>query len=269
MSKKFVSSILAVVIGVFSLSCGFVSVQSGQYPPFIKAAQTGNITEAERLLKSGEFVAQTTIGNQTALHIAAAEGQDKMVEWLLSHEADPLTQDQNGKTPADYATSQGHAFTAHLILDDIQLTRDEEQASKMGDIETLRKLLLQDGKGYTVLHVMAEAGETQMVENEIKSGANVNLQTVNGFTPLHKAVTSESVEICQLLINAGADVNIGDIYNNTPLYYAIHRENVDLVKLFLDAGADPNIRSVWGNETALDYAKRKGNAEIIALLENK
>jgi len=268
MSKKFISSILVAVIGVLSLSCGAVSVQSGQYPPFIKAAQTGNITEAEKLLKSGEFIAQTTIGNQTALHVAAAEGQDKMVEWLLAHEADPLAKDQNGKTPADFATSQGHAKTAQLILDYVQLLKNEEQAFKAGDIEALRKLLSQDGKGYTILHVMAEAGETQMVEKEIKSGANVNLQTVNGFTPLHKAVTSGKVEICQLLINAGADVNIGDVYNNTPLYYAIHRENIDLVKLFLYAGADPNIRSVLGNETALDYAKRKGNAEIITLLEN-
>ena len=116
MSKKFVSSILAVIISVLSLSCGFVSVQSGQYPPFIKAAQTGNITEAEKLLKSGEFIAQTTIGNQTALHIAAAEGQDKMVEWLLFHEANPLAQDQNGKTPADFATKQGHADSARFFL---------------------------------------------------------------------------------------------------------------------------------------------------------
>src|SRR6266498_1011595 len=100
MPKKFVFSILAAIIGVFSLSCGVVSIQPGYYPPFIRAAQTGNITEAERLLKSGEFITQTTIGNQTALHLAAAEGQDKMVEWLLSHEANPLAQDQKGKTPA-------------------------------------------------------------------------------------------------------------------------------------------------------------------------
>lgn len=269
MSKKFVYPILAVIISAFSLSCVAVNVQSGYYPPFIKAVQTGNITEAERLLKSGELISQTTIGNQTALHLAAAEGQDKMVEWLLSHEANPLAQDQNGKTPADYATSQGHTQTAQLIIDYIQLLKDEEQAFKAGDIESLRKLLLQDGKGHTILHVMAETGETQLVEKEIKSSADVNLQTVNGLTPLHKAVASGKVEICQLLIDAGANVNIRDIYNNTPLYYAIDFENIDLVKLFLDAGADPNIRSVWGNETALDHAKRKGNAEIIALLENK
>ncbi len=271
MPQKLISSILVAIIGILTLACGVVSIQAqpSYYPPFVKAAQEGNIPEAEKLLKSGELVNQTTIGNQTPLHLAAAEGQDDMVKWLLSHEANPLAQDQNGKTPADFAKSQGHVQTAQLILDYIQLVKDEEQAFNAGDLETLRKLLTQDGRKYTILHLAAQTGKKEIIENEIKSGADVNSQTVNGFAPLHKAVISGKVEIDQLLIGAGANVNIGDIYNNTPLYYAILYKNKDLVKLFLDSGADPNIRSVWGNETALDFAKRKGDAEIIALLEKK
>lgn len=269
MSKKYTPSILVTIVLILSLSCGVMSVQSGSYPPFIKAAQQGDIPEAERLLKSGELVNQKTIGNQTALHLAAAEGQDKMVEWLLSHDADADAQDQNGKTPAEFATSQGHTKTAQIILDYIELLKDEEQAYKAGDIEELRKLLLQDVSKDTVLHLMAKVGNIQRVKIEIESGAGVNLQTANGFTPLHNAVISGNIDICKLLIDAGADVNLVDVYNNTPLYFAVHYQNIDLVKLLLDAGADPNIRSVWRNETALDTAKRKGNAEIIALLEKK
>lgn len=269
MPKKFTSSIIVSVIAILSLSCGMVNVQSGQYPPFIKAAQQGNITESEKLLKSGEFVNQKTIGNQTALHIAAAEGQDDMVIWLLSHDADADAKDQNGKTPADFAISQGHAQTAQLLLDYIKLLKDEEQAYKAGDIEVFRKLLLQDVSKDTVLHLMAKAGNVKVVASEIKSGVDVNSQTVNGFTPLHNAVISGNIEICKLLIEAGADVNIVDVYNNSPLYFAVHYQNKDIVKLLLDAGADPNIRSVWRNESALDTAKRKGNVEIIALLEKK
>jgi ankyrin repeat protein len=271
MPKKLFSSILVALIGILTLACGAVSIQAqpGYYPPFVKAAQEGNITEAEKLLKSGELVNQTTIGNQTPLHLAAAEGQDDMVKWLLSHEANPLAQDQNGKTPADFATSQGYKQTAQLILDYVQLVEDEEKAIAAGDTEALRKLLLQDVRGYTVLHVAAQLGAIEVVADEIKSGADVNAQTINGITPLHKAVISGKLEISQLIIDGGADVNIGDIYNNTPLYYAVSYENIDLIKLFLKSGADPNIHSVWGNETALDFAKRKGNVEVIALLEKK
>lgn len=134
-------------MSLFFVSCGPISVQvqPGYYPPFIKAAQEGNIAEAEKLVKSGALVDETTIGNQTALFLAAAEGQDNMVKWLLSHEANPLAQDQNGKTAVDFAKSQGHPQTAKIILDIIQLVKEEEQAQTAGDPNTLRKLLTQDG----------------------------------------------------------------------------------------------------------------------------
>lgn len=271
MQRRIFFSTLLVIISCLILACGTVSfdVQPGYYPPFIKAAQEGDITEIEKLLKSGELINQTTIGNQTPLHLAAAEGQDNMVRWLLYHDANPLAEDQNGKTPADFAITQGHNQTARIILDYIQLIKDEEKASSEGKLETLRELLTQDGREYTILHLAAQAGVVQLVESEIRAGADVNAQTLQGITPLDKAVISGKVEVSQLLIDAGANVNLGDIYNNTPLYYAILYENKDLVKLFLDSGADLNIRSVWGNETAFDFAKRKGNMEIIALMEQK
>jgi ankyrin repeat protein len=233
MPKKYIFSILVAVLVIMSLSCGVVNVQiqSGTYPPFIKAAQKGDIAEAEKLLKSGELVSQKTIGNQTALHIAAAEGQVDMVIWLLSQGADADAKDQNGKTPADFAVSQGHAQTAQLILDSIKLFKDEKQAYKTGDIEALRKLSLQDVSKHTVLHLMVTAGDVKLVKSEIKTGADVNSQTVHGFTPLHNAVISGNIEICNLLIEAGADVNLVDIYNNSPLYYAVFYQNKELVHL--------------------------------------
>lgn len=246
-----------------------VNSTSGTYPPFVKAAQQGDIPTAEQLLKSGELVNQKTIGDQTPLHIAAAEGQDAIVRWLLAHEANPLAKDQNGKTPADFAQSQGHNQTAQIILDYIQLVKSEESATAAGDKETLRRLLTQDIRKYTVLHIAAQAGATQIVADEIKTGADVKAQTVNGLTPLHKAIVSGKIEIVKKLLDAGANVNARDIYNNTPLYYAINYEDVEMIKLLLATGADLSIRSVWGNETALDFAKRRGNTKIIALLEQK
>lgn len=180
-------------------------------PTLAVAAQSGNIAEAEWLLHTGEFVNQTTIDNQTPLHLAAAEGQDEMVRWLLAHEADPAAKDANGKTPADCAASHGHSQTAEIILDYIQLLQSETQAIVAGDRETLRTLLAQDPRGYTLLHIAAQLGAVQLAVDEISAGADVNAQTALGLTPLHKAVVSGNLKLCQALLRAGADVNARDV----------------------------------------------------------
>ena len=271
MQLKFRSIVLCFLFSFFLISCGGLNSQpsSGKYPPFIQAAQQGNITEVEQLLKSGELIGQKTIDNQTALHAAAAEGQDAMVQWLLVHEASPLAEDKDGKTQIDLAKEQGHLQAAQIMIDYLKLMKSQADAFAAGDIGILRILLAEDGRGYMVLHITAQIGNTLLVAEEIKANADVNAQTANGFTPLHKAVLSGKIELVQMLLDAGADVNQTDVYNDTPLYYAIMENNAALVKLFLAAGADPGIRSVFGNETALEFARKQGKPEIIALLEGK
>jgi len=218
------------------------------------------------LLKSGEFVAQTTIGNETALHIAAAEGQDKMVTWLFAHDANPVAKTQNGETPADFARSQGKAGTEKLILDYVDLRRREEEATARGNIEKLRQLLATDPRRYTVLHVLVKQGNVEAVKKEIRAGADVNAKTVNGGTSLHKVTASGNLELAKLLLDSGADVNARDVYNAAPLFYAISFKNKGLVKLYLEAGAHPNNRVVWGNQDALETARQIGDPEIIDLV---
>ena len=53
----------------------------------------------------------------TPLHIAGAEGQKTVAEWLLSLKADILAVDEDGKTAADWAKTRGqialHSFLEH------------------------------------------------------------------------------------------------------------------------------------------------------------
>lgn len=254
---------------LFILITGCINVERGSYPPFIKAALDGSISETDSLLREGEFVSQTTIGNQTALHVAAAEGRNEMVKWLLAREANPFAQDQNGKTPADFARNQGHTDTEKIILDYIQVIQDEETAIANGDIEKLRELLANDYRKYTVLHVFAQNGDIEGMKAEIEAGADVNARTAPEVTPLHKATITDQHEAATLLIENGADVNAVDVWNNPPIYYAVLRDNPDMVRLFLDAGAEIDFRSAFDDETVLEYAERKGNAEIIQMMKDK
>lgn len=270
--KAFITqSKLQILTGalLFFLFTGCVNVNRGTYPPFIKAALEGNISETDSLLREGEFVGQTTIGNQTALHVAAAEGQNEMVKWLLAREANPLAQDQNGKTPADFARSQGHVDTEKIILEYIQVVQDEEIAFANGDIEKFRELLASDYRQYTVLHVFAQNGDVEGVKAEIEAGADVNARTAPEVTPLHKATITDQLGTATLLIENGADVNAVDVWNNPPIYYAVLKDNPDMVRLFIDAGARIDFRSAFDAETVLEYAERKGNVEIIQMMKNQ
>lgn len=261
--------ILLSTIVVFSLmSCVQVNQVSGNYPPLIKAAQQGNITEIDELYRSGENIGQTTIGNQTALHLAAIEGQNEMVKWLLAREANPLAQDQNGKTPADFANQQGHSETAKIIDDYVALVQKQEEAFFTGDFEKLEELLVDDYRQYTLLHIFSQNGLADQIKAEIEAGADVNAKTGNGLTPLHKSILIETTEIASLLLENGADVNSVDPWNNPPIYYAISLNKPEMVKVLLENGADVEIRSVFGNESMTETAIRIGNSEIIQLMEN-
>jgi hypothetical protein len=80
-----------------------------------------------------------------------------------------------------------------------------------------------------------------------------------------KAIENNEVLNVDNFIKNGIDINIKDKFGWTALMIATENSYFDLVKFLIDKGANANIKSI-DNMTALDYAKRKGNDEIINLL---
>lgn len=258
-------ALLVLWVSAALSACG-VTATAVQYPPFIKAAQRGDAAEAERLMKSGEPVKQTTIGDQTALHVAAIEGQNEMVIWLLAHEADPEAKDANGKTPADFARQGGHPDTERIILDQIKLYNDEDAAGKAGKTSRFKRLLARDSRKLTPLHVYARAGMARAAERELARGADPNAKTAVGYTPLHSAIDGGDIQILRLLLDAGADPDARDVYDETPLAWTAISGQPEMAKILLQAGADPGIRTVWG-ETPAQLASRLGHGDVAAAID--
>ena len=71
--------------------------------------------------------------------------------------------------------------------------------------------------------------------------------------------------IGETLLNAGCDVNAADNKGRTPLMYAAIFERPSAVNLLLKRGANINARDQNG-QSALDWAKKSGNEEIIRML---
>ena len=71
-----------------------------------------------------------------------------------------------------------------------------------------------------------------MVEELIKSGADVDQEDDYGWAPLVKAIDIGNDEITTLLIRNGADPNILDTEKRTPIE-AIDKGNLKILKLLV------------------------------------
>jgi len=82
----------------------------------------------------------------------------------------------------------------------------------------------------------------------------------HGIPLLSHTILGKSPATFHLLISAGADVNAAAFRGGTPLLAAIAVDEVEMVRVLLAKGAERS-------EKALDLAKRRKVAEIVAMLE--
>ncbi|WP_168205176.1 ankyrin repeat domain-containing protein [Bythopirellula goksoeyrii] len=80
------------------------------------AATADNGETVELLIDAGADVNAVDTGEGfTSLMHAAAEGQLKVVQILLKHQADPTIRDVDGDTALDFATQNGHTDVVNLL----------------------------------------------------------------------------------------------------------------------------------------------------------
>ena len=111
----------------------------------------------------------------------------------------------------------------------------------------------------------------------IDKGARVDIvDDSQGQTPFFMAVVSQlmderpSFETLDILLEHGANINFqmtkGPNTGATPLMFAVMANSTEMVKYLLKHGANPHIKDATGN-SAIDYAKKEKNMEIIELLK--
>ena len=108
------------------------------------------------------------------------------------------------------------------------------------------------------------ADDTDRARTLLQQGTDPNL-VYRTNTALTYAARDGFTDIARLLIAHGADVNWIDCEGVTPLILAAHKDHIELVQLLLAHGADTTIKDQW-QRTALDYARRRGDADAIAQL---
>jgi ankyrin repeat protein len=149
-------------------------------------------------------------------------------------------------------------------------------AAGNGDLDAVRCLLdhganakAKTPTGFTALIAAALAGNPRVVALLLERGADPNAvaQLERGIlqTPAGVAAGMGFAECLRLVMAAGADVNVqGGPYNHTALLGAATTPSQETVRLLLTKASVH--ASDWSGQTALDWAARRGETDVVKLL---
>jgi ankyrin repeat protein len=261
--------------------------------PLMYAAAVGSVDAVKALLARGADAKAKNSFDATALMWGVANPEK--VRLLLDAGADVNARSKQGMTPLLIAASNAGSMDIVRLL--IAKGADPKATNEGGtallaaaianDLDMARLFIEKGVDGYaadirgnTALHFAASNGNLAMVKLLLSKGADVNAATTRAtqvrkgpvalsrLTALMYAAPYGTPELVRTLIDAGAKVNARDIRDMTPLMLAVSSETQDpaVVRLLLEKGADVKAKSNLG-ETALDWARKFGNPEVMRMLE--
>ena len=143
------------------------------------------------------------------------------------------------------------AVNDELFWEDVRLRMVEQQ-----------RILTDSGYMSGIVSAAAD-NDILEVRQLLRSGIDVNTSTTDGeWTPLREAAYAGNTEMAELLIDSGADVNWVSAGGVTALAEAAESGNVDMVRLLLSEGATVDV-------STLDDAAMFNRTEVVRELVNQ
>lgn len=185
-------------------------------PPLWVAAARGNLTIVKRLLSLGANVNSSTSTNSHPLRAACYDGHYDIVSVLLDHGADINMTNRHGHTSLMIAAFRNHLNVVQLLLTRKGIVRApiwfELIWRHYSDINVNAASI----KGNTAMHDAAEAGNLEILQELLKSGAGVCYDFFN---------TSQFV-YCYIKI-CERDSKSFDLYNMDHIIWSTHFQNIN------------------------------------------
>ncbi|KAK8064060.1 hypothetical protein PG996_008712 [Apiospora saccharicola] len=173
------------------------------------------------------------------------------------------------------ATEREAAILAKFIAID-EMVRVIAEREKMSAEDILA--LTTNQSGFTILHVAAQHGRSEMVDYLFREHLFVNrfslrttmllARNVTLDRPIHIAARSDSVDFIRSLVARGVTVNSSGAAGFTPLHFAVQLQHRQLIIDLVDMGSDLNVQN-RGGETPLHLAVHKGDLETVKYLLDK
>jgi ankyrin repeat protein len=206
------TSFRALIISL-AMTASSSAVLAGAYDDLIAAVYRDDTNAVMDLVNRGMDVNSVDPAGNTLLHIAARNGNGKLLTELLKQKANANARSRVGDTPLMLAAynDQREAVDA-LLAGGAQLNHE----------------------GWTPLHYAAFANMPDMVAHLLKKGAAVDALAPNGQTALMLAARNGNAPIAKLLLDAKADSSLKDQHGETAITLAEKNNNnvvAELIKM--------------------------------------
>ena len=188
----------------------------------------------------------------TALHFAANEGNIDVVWELMKSGYDRFTLDEYGTCTASQVTDNED------IKDMLSDQRKIEVAVKMGDVDYVNKLLIEerpflnhsDTHGRSLLHWACRYGHLEIVKVLFRYNyISVNIDSTDNdhITPLHIACINDHYDVVKYLLANGVSLYMVDNNGCSPLHYAVYYGFEKTVWELLKYDFDIKLEDINGN----------------------
>lgn len=199
---------LLVVLSVVLFTSA--EIMAGAYEEAIAAVREDRSDIVLDFLQRGLDPNTVDGAGNTLLMIAAANGNDKLIESLLRINSNYLIRNKYGDTALALAALNGHR--------DIVLRLLEAGAPT-------------DTPGWNALHYAVFNGHTDIVRDLIAKGANLDARAPNHHTALMLAARNGQGDIAKMLLAAGANPELGDLEGNDAMKIAQQAGSQEVVGL--------------------------------------
>lgn len=217
----------------------------------VHAARADEAWLVGELLKRGASPDVTLPSGGSLVTECVVEGRTAVVNLLLTHGARVDSTDEDGSPLVEMAARNGHVWLVRdLIARGVTFEGAEE---------------IEGGPEFHLSHVVAEAGEPELIEILAASGANLDVTNQYGENPMHIAVGSGSFDVLRPLFKQGISLDTADGSGATPIHLAVMRRDPDSLRELLSLGANPNAIGP-GGQLPIDFALEMRDYEFASLL---
>ena len=285
------------------LLCGLCSDADAEVNDLFQAILAKNVREVRRLIALGADPDTILDGSgRTPLYYAVTENFSGIIRALLEAGANRLSVDQDGQTILDLADSSNRLNPYFFLLvrnglpnhqliiwngtGDLEVNLATNAATSVSVRSIEGKIVYsetrEDGKVWDVAYPwngVTSDGEIipsgvyyfeAKTDNSISRTACTIVRTQGDSLALIVAVESGRLDLVEELLSRedGMNINVKGAKGQTPLMQAAMMGDIAMAHLLLNYGADVYAQDFEG-WTALGYAVRSGNQELVALIKSR